>query len=43
MTTFQQIQHMLAPDLERLNTRIAEALRSPNVLMNQVIANYLEK
>lgn len=43
MTTFQQIQHMLAPDLERLNTRIAEALRSPNVLMNQVITNYLEK
>lgn len=43
MTTFQQIQHMLAPDLERLNTRIAEALRSPNVLMNQVIANYLAK
>ena len=43
MTTFQQIQHMLAPDLELLNTRIAEALRSPNVLMNQVITNYLEK
>ena len=43
MTTFQQIQHMLVPDLERLNTRIAEALRSPNVLMNQVITNYLEK
>lgn len=43
MTTFQQIQQMLAPDLERLNERIAGSLHSPNVLMNRVIANYLEK
>ena len=43
MTTFQNIQQTLAPELTALNDRIASALGSPNALMNTVINSYLEK
>lgn len=43
MTTFQAIQHALAPELEQLNNLIGATLSSPNALMNKVIANYLER
>ena len=43
INTFRDIQLMLADDLDTLNGRIADALHSPNVLMNRVIGNYLEK
>lgn len=43
MTTFQTIQQTLAPELERINGRISDALESPNVLMNKVIASYLKQ
>lgn len=43
MTTFQNIQQTLAPEIQALNDRIAGALMSPNALMNTVINSYLEK
>lgn len=43
MTTFQTIQQTLARELQLLNKRIADALDSPNALMNTVIRSYLEK
>lgn len=43
MTTFQSIQHTLAPELKRLNDLISATLTSPNALMNKVVATYLEK
>lgn len=33
----------MAPELQLLNDRIADALKSPNALMNTVISSYLEK
>lgn len=41
MTPFQTIRQTLAPDLVRLNDRIAEVLDSPNALMNSVVQHYL--
>lgn len=41
MTPFQTIRQTLAPDLVRLNDRIAEVLGSPNALMNSVVQHYL--
>lgn len=41
MTQFQTIRQTLAPDLVRLNDRIAEVLDSPNALMNSVVQHYL--
>lgn len=43
MTTFQSIQTELAPELKQLNDTISASLSSPNVLMNKVIATYLER
>lgn len=43
MTTFQNIQKTLAPELALLNQQITATLESPNALMNRVIATYLEK
>lgn len=41
MTTIQSIQQSIAPELAKLNERIADTLRSSNALMNQVVENYL--
>ena len=43
MTSFQDIQQALAPDLKLLNERIESALSSPNELMNRVVRSFLEK
>lgn len=43
MTSFQDIQQALAPDLKLLNERIESALLSPNELMNRVVRSFLEK
>jgi octaprenyl-diphosphate synthase len=43
VTTFQSIQHTLAPELTQLNDLISATLTSPNALMNKVVATYLEK
>lgn len=42
MTTLSLIQQTIAPELKRLNDRIAETLSSSNVLMNRIITNYLK-
>lgn len=41
MTTLEEIQQAIAPELRQLNERIAQSLASGNVLMNQVVDNYL--
>jgi len=41
MTTIQSIQQSIAPELARLNERIAGTLRSSNMLLNQVVETYL--
>lgn len=41
MTSIQSIQQSIAPELVKLNERIADTLRSSNALMNQVVENYL--
>ena len=41
MTDIQSIRTSLAPQLERLNQLIADKLRSPNPLINEVIGRYL--
>ena len=41
MTTLEEIQHAIAPELRQLNERIAQSLVSSNALMNQVVENYL--
>lgn len=41
MTSIQSIQQSIAPELAKLNERIADTLRSSNALMNQVVENYL--
>lgn len=43
MTSYQEIQQALAPDLAQLNKRIETALSSPNELMNRVVRSFLEK
>ncbi len=42
MTTLTQIQQAIAPELTELNACIANGLKSPNALMNQVVDNYLK-
>ena len=39
--TFADITSSLAPELERLNTIIAEALDTPTPLMNEIVTRYL--
>ncbi len=41
MTTLEEIQHAIAPELRQLNERISQSLSSGNILMNQVVDNYL--
>lgn len=41
MISIQSIQQSIAPELAKLNERIADTLRSSNALMNQVVENYL--
>lgn len=41
MPSIQSIQQSIAPELAKLNGRIADTLRSSNALMNQVVENYL--
>jgi len=43
MTSYQEIQQALAPDLAQLNERIEAALSSSNELMNRVVRSFLEK
>ena len=38
--TFADITSSLAPELERLNTIIAEALDTPTPLMNEIVTRY---
>lgn len=40
--TLSSIQQTIAPELKRLNDRIAETLSSSNILMNRIITNYLK-
>lgn len=40
--TLSSIQQTIAPELKRLNDRIAETLLSSNILMNRIITNYLK-
>ncbi|MCM1517142.1 MAG: polyprenyl synthetase family protein [Pseudoflavonifractor sp.] len=42
MTTIEAIQQPIAPQLVRLNERIADSLASPNPLMAEIISNYLK-
>ncbi len=42
MSTLQNIQQQIAPELDELNLLIAHTLSSPNELMNRVIDNYLK-
>lgn len=41
MTPIESIRHSIAPELERLNKQIKEALASSNGLMNRVVDGYL--
>lgn len=41
MPSIKSIQQSIAPELAKLNGRIADTLRSSNALMNQVVENYL--
>lgn len=41
MTTFEAIRQTIAPELQQLDRRIADALASTNPLMNRVIQGYL--
>ena len=42
MSTLEEIQHSIKPELEMLHRRISSSLSSPNQLMNQVIEGYLK-
>ncbi|MDE5573971.1 MAG: polyprenyl synthetase family protein, partial [Muribaculaceae bacterium] len=42
MKNISSIQASIAPELKRLNDRIADTLHSSNPLMNRVIDNYLQ-
>lgn len=42
MSALTEIQHSIAPELQRLNDLIAQTLTSPNELMNVIITNYLK-
>lgn len=42
MTTFEAIRQTIAPELQQLDRRIADALASTNPLMNRVIQGYLQ-
>lgn len=42
MTTLEEIQQAIAPELYQLNQRISQSLVSSNSLMNQVVENYLQ-
>lgn len=42
MYTIEDIQHDIAPELERLHALISEQLATANPLMNQVVTNYLQ-
>jgi octaprenyl-diphosphate synthase len=42
MTTLEEIQQAIAPELRQLNERIAQSLASSNTLMNHVVDNYLK-
>lgn len=42
MASLETIKHIIAPDLERLNSRIREKLMSSNPMMNKVITSFLE-
>lgn len=42
MASLESIKHIIAPDLERLNSRIREKLTSANPMMNSVINSFLE-
>lgn len=42
MTTITSLQQTIAPELKRLNQRIAATLYSSNPLMNKVVDNYLK-
>lgn len=42
MTTIEEIQASIAPDLEALNAKIERQLVSSNALMNTIITNYLK-
>lgn len=42
MTTYQEIQQLIAPELDMLHVRITGALSSRNTLMNTVVEGYLK-
>lgn len=42
MTTLSSIQQTISEPLQRLNARIAETLKSPNAMMNDIIERYLQ-
>ncbi|MCF0213044.1 MAG: polyprenyl synthetase family protein [Muribaculaceae bacterium] len=41
MTDLKQFRESMAPDLQMLNEHIAEALSSPNSLLNKIVTEYL--
>lgn len=41
MSSIQEIQQLIAPELQALNQLIARTLDSPNELMNRIVDNYL--
>lgn len=41
MSSIQEIQKLIAPELQALNNLIASTLDSPNELMNRIVDNYL--